>query len=148
MVGRTLLREKRVGRFSVELEVANYGDMVLAERGLLAANKVRRQMIAGVVDSGAAMLVLPEPVVKQLGLRLKRKARVRYADGRTRQRWGAEGVHVRLLGRDDTFSAVVEPQWKDALVGAIVLEALDLLVDSKKQRVLPRDASGPLYEIE
>jgi hypothetical protein len=52
------------------------------------------------------------------------------------------------LGRDDTFSAVVEPNRKEALIGAIVLEALDLLVDSKNQRLVPRDASGPVYEIE
>ena len=36
-------------------------------------DKVRRQTIAGVVDPGAAMLVLPQSVVKRLGLRLKGK---------------------------------------------------------------------------
>lgn len=29
-----------------------------------------------------------------------------------------------------------------------VLEALDLLVDCKHQRLVPRDPSGPIYEIE
>jgi predicted aspartyl protease len=148
MATRTLSGEKAVGRFSVEFELANYEDMALANRGLLPPDKVRRQTIKGVVDNGAAMLVLPQSVVKQLGLRLKRKAKVRYADGRTRLRWEAAGAHVELLGRDDTFSAVVEPQRKDALIGAIVLEALDLLVDSRNQRLIPRDASGPIYEIE
>jgi hypothetical protein len=35
-----------------------------------------------------------------------------------------------------------------ALVGAIVLEDLDLLVDCVDQRLVPRDPSGPTYEIE
>jgi hypothetical protein len=29
-----------------------------------------------------------------------------------------------------------------------VLEALDLLVDCQHNRVVPRDPSGPIYEIE
>jgi hypothetical protein len=35
-----------------------------------------------------------------------------------------------------------------ALIGAIVLEDLDLLVDCTAKRVLPRDPRGAIYEIE
>ena len=53
---------------------------------------------------------------------------------------GAEGVYVQLLGRHGTFTAIVEPRRTTALVGAIVLEDLDLLVDcTAEQRVVPRD---------
>jgi len=145
---RNLVGEKTVGRTLVDVEIANYGDMVMADRGALAPDKIRRQTIKAIVDSGAASLVLPESVAKQLGLRQKRKAKVRYADGRTRLRWEVADAHIELLGRDSTFDAIVEPQRKDALIGAIVLEALDLLVDSKHQRLIPRDPSGPLFEIE
>ena len=137
-----------VGKFSVEFEVANYGDRELAERGFLPAGQVRRQTITGVVDCGAAKLVLPQAVVKRLGLRLGGTAKVRYADGRRAQRREAKGAFIKLLGRDDTFTAVVEPKRTTALVGAIVLEALDLLVDCKNQRVIPRDPRSPIYEIE
>jgi hypothetical protein len=137
-----------VGRFSVELEVANNDDLALARRGLLPPDQVRRETISGVVDSEASMLVLPQAVVKKLGLLLGDKIRVRYADGRTAQRREAEGVRVDLLGRHGTFRAVVEPKRTSALVGAIVLEDLDLLVDCKHQRVVPRDPHGILYEID
>jgi predicted aspartyl protease len=147
-VATKLRGEKQVGRFSVQLEVANYVDVELAARGQLAPNKVRRQTIQGVVDSGAASLVLPGTVVKQLGLRLKRKVRVRYANNSRAMRWEATGVQVDLLGRDGLFEALVEPRRKDALIGAIVLEALDLLIDPKNQCLIPRYASGPLYELE
>ncbi len=66
-----------VGRFSVELEVANYGDITLLQRGLLPPDQVRREMIQGVVDSGATKLVLPEAVVKRLGLPLGAKVKVK-----------------------------------------------------------------------
>src|SRR5437016_4248745 len=81
-----------VRRFSVEFEVANYEDIALAKRRKLPPGRVRRQTIRGVVDSGATRLVLPESVVKQLGLPLVDKIKVRYADGRSAQRRVAEGA--------------------------------------------------------
>jgi predicted aspartyl protease len=137
-----------VGRFSVDFEVANNDDLALVRRGLLPADQVRRRTVSGVVDPGAAMLVLPQAVVKQLGLPLGNKVRVRYADGHRAQRREAEAVYVELLGRHNTFTAVIEPKRDTALIGAIVLEALDLLVDNRRARLIPRHPAGPLYEIE
>ena len=101
-----------------------------------------------IVDSGATKLVLPEALVKELGLPRGDKIKVRYADGRTAQRRGAEGVYVELLGRHGTFTAVVEPNRDTALLGAIVLEDLDLLVDCPNERVVPRDPHVVVHEIE
>jgi len=137
-----------VGCFSVEFEVANNDDMALARRRKLPPGQVRRQTIRGVVDSGATRLVLPQSVVKQLGLPLRDKIKVRYADGRRAMRRVATEVFVKLLGRDGLFSAIVEPKRETALIGAIVLEDLDLLVDCVSHQVVPRDPSGPVYEIE
>ena len=136
-----------VGRISVEFEVANYADLIRAQDGTLPPDQVRRETIQGVVDSGATKLVLPHAVVKRLGLPSGDKVKVRYADGRQAQREGAEGVYVQLLGRHGTFTAIVEPRRKTALVGAIVLEDLDLLVDCAAQRLVPRDPRGAIYEI-
>jgi len=138
----------RVGRVTVELLVANYGDLALARRGLLAEDKVRRQTISGIVDSAAARLVLPQGLVTQLGLPLGEKINIRYADGRRVQRLQAEDVYVEILGRHGTFTAIVEPRRRTALIGFIVLGDLDLLVDCLHQRLEPRDPAGPLYEIE
>jgi len=137
-----------VERFSVELEIANNDDLALARRGLLRPDQVRRETILGVVDSGATRLVLPEEIVKRLGLPQGDSIKVRYADGRRAKRRRADGVYVQLLGRHGTFSAIVEPKRKTALVGAIVLEDLDLLVDCIGERVIPRDPSGVTSDIE
>jgi predicted aspartyl protease len=133
---------------SLDIEVANSDDLALVRRGLLPPDQVRRETIQGVVDSGATKLVLPEAVVKRLGLPLGDTIKVRYADGRRVQRREAEGAYVTLLGRHDTFSAIVEPRRDTALIGAMVLEGLDLLVDCQTQRVVPRDPRGAIYEIE
>lgn len=137
-----------VGRFAVQFDVANYGDLVAARRGFAEADKVRRLTIPGVVDSGAARLVLPQAVARKLGLPTGDPVGVRYADGRRATRGTAEGVYVELLGRHGTFTAIVEPKRRTALIGAIVLEDLDLLVDSTKQRLVPRDPRWVINEIE
>jgi len=137
-----------MGRFNVEFQIANYGDLALAQRGLLPQDQVRRQTVSGVVDSGAAKLVLPEALVKQLGLPLGDKIKVRYADGRRTQRRQAEGAYIEIMGRHGTFTAIVEPKRETALIGAIVLEDFDFLVDCQHQRLVPRNPEGPLFEIE
>jgi predicted aspartyl protease len=137
-----------MGRFSVDIEVANNDDMALVRRGMMPPDEVRRETIRGVVDSGASKLVLPQGVVERLGLPLGNPVRVRYADGRRARRRETEGVFVQLLGRHGIFTAISEPRRETALIGAIVLEDLDLLVDVVEQRVIPRDPSGATYEIE
>jgi hypothetical protein len=42
----------------------------------------------------------------------------------------------------------VEPRRRTALIGAIVLEDLDLLVDSTNECLIPRDPRIKTYEIE
>jgi len=138
-----------MGRFSVEFEVANNEDVTMAKHGMLDAAKIRRKTICGVVDSGAAMLVLPESVTKELGLPIKtKKVKVRCADGRRGQRPEVEEIRLYLLGRDAAFSAIAEPKRDTALIGAIVLEQLDLLVDCTKGLLVPRDPDNKVSEIE
>ena len=137
-----------MSRFSVNFEVANYYDLAAVRRGDLDSSKVRRLTIPGLVDTGASRLVLPKGVVEQLGLPASEVVKVKYADGRTAKRPVVQGVHVELQGRSSVFKAVVEPKRDTALIGAIVLEDLDFLVDCEKQRLVPRDPKFIISEIE
>jgi predicted aspartyl protease len=142
-------REKKtMGRFSVEFEVANNDDLAAVRRGALKPSEVRRLTVAGVVDSGATNLVLPKRVMEQLGLPVTNHVKVKYADGRVRKRPAVQGVYLSLQGRDSVFSATVEPKRDTALIGAIVLETLDFLVDNKHKRLVPRDPDYIVNEIE
>jgi len=139
---------KPVSRFKIEFEVANSIDVGMADRGALDPAKVRHMTIQGVVDSGASRLVLPPSVAKHLGLIPSGKIRVRSADRRSGTRDVVKGVYVRILGRDGTFTAAIEPKRRTALVGAIVLEDLDFLLDSGRERLVPRDKRMVVSEIE
>ena len=137
-----------MGRFAVEFEVANRGDVYLAEGGHVRPDAVRRIRLQGVVDTGATRLVLPKAVVESLGLKATGKIAVRYADGRRAVRSTVADVQVELLGRRGVFTASIEPRRKTALIGAIVLEDLDFLVDPTHQRLVPRDPKMIVSEAE
>ena len=51
-------------------------------------------------------------------------------------------------GRESIFNAIVEPDRESALIGAIVMEDLDLLIDCTAQRLVPRDPKQIISEVE
>ncbi len=142
------IKEPTMGRFSVEVELANNEDLTRAKDGSITSEQVRRARIRGVVDSGATRLVIPESVAQQLGLDISGSAKVRYADGRVAERPIAQNIHLSYGGRSSVFNAVVEPDRQSLLIGAIVLEDLDFLVDCTAGRLMPRDPKQIVSEAE
>lgn len=143
-----LRKEPQVGRFSVEVDLTNDEDLVRAKAGLISNDQVRRVRISGMVDSGATRLVIPEFVAQQLGLELNRTMKVRYADHRTATRAVAERIRLAYAGRDSVFNAIIEPDRESALIGAIVMEDLDLIIDCTSQQLIPRDPNQIISEVE
>ncbi len=143
-----MLKEAEMGRVIAEIVVANNRDVVALGRADKAVDRVKHVTIKGIVDSGAVRLVLPQRVVDELGLASDGEMTVRFADNRREKRQIVNNVWVQLLGRHSVFTAVVEPARDDALIGAIVLEELDLLVDCGTQSLYPREPDSILTEIE
>ncbi len=101
------------------------------------------------VDTGATLLVLPGDLAKELALPTIRQQTIKYANEQTDARdvvWGAE---VTICGRTGVFEAVVEPEKKYALLGAVVMETLDLIVEPRSLGVYPNPRSVlPMAEME
>ena len=137
-----------MGRVAMEVELTNYQDKVLAEAGALAPDKVRRMRVEGIIDSGAAHLVIPQSAADALGVPVIGEAGVRYADDRRATKKVVNAVEVGLLNRSGIFRAIVEPDRKNALIGAIVLEDMDFVVDCRQLKLVPRDPDRIQSEIE
>jgi predicted aspartyl protease len=137
-----------MGRVAVEVDLINFADTVRAKDGTIQPDQVRRVRAKGVVDTGANWLVLPKTLADQLGIRPTAKVQVTYADRRRATRPDLEGVQLEVLGRHGLFRAIVEPKREDVLIGAIVLEDLDLIVDCVTQTLQPRDPKQYTAEIE
>jgi predicted aspartyl protease len=128
-----------VGRVTSEVVLANNEDMALASRGALAPENVRRVRAKGIVDTGANHVVLPKTIADQLGLPIHGHATVRYADNRTATRVVVKQLSLEVAGREGTFRAIVEPDRDSVLIGVLVLEDLDLIVDPGRETLVPRD---------
>ena len=101
------------------------------------------------VDTGATLLVLPESLVQELQLPHIRRQTVKYANEECADRDVVYGVEVEICERKGVFEAVVEPNKTYALLGAVVMEALDLIVEPRDLRIYPNPRSKlPMAEIE
>ena len=132
----------------MDVELSNHKDRHLAEDGHLDADAVRECTIEGWVDTGATQVVIPKVVADSLGLPFRIKTSVRFADGRRETQDVVGDLWLRVCGRESVFSAVVEPGREDVLIGAIVLEELDLLADPKAGTCYPRDPEEILTVVE
>jgi predicted aspartyl protease len=144
----TLATEQKMGRFSVEVEVTNDEDVYRANAGIIPQAEIRRARVRGVVDTGATRLVIPEALADQLGLGISGTTQVRYGDGQTAERAIVQRIRLAYGGRESIFSAIVEPGRESILVGAIVLDELDFVVDCIAQRLVPRDPNQIISEVE
>jgi predicted aspartyl protease len=140
-----------MGDVYVEVELVNYQDRVLVEHGYREAASIRQERVRVLADSGATLLVLPQDLVERLGLRITdRKVIVTYADERKDERPVAGVLTIRVGERDMETECVVGPPRSEPLLGQIILERLDLLVDCAQGRLVPRPESPylPLLKLK
>jgi len=96
------------------------------------------------VDTGAVMLLVGRDIAERLELPMMGRAIVTLADDSRQEMDKAGPVYLQLGDRADYFSCLVGPIGCEPLIGQLVLEALDLVVDCSRQRVRPRPDS-PAY---
>ena len=130
-----------MGEVKIEVELENAVDRELFRRHHIQESEIRRARVLVLVDSGAVMPVLAQDLAEALGLREEGRVIVTYADERREERPLAGIVTVRVGTRSTSVNCVVGPPGSESLLGQIVLEAMDLLVDCAQQRFVPRPES-------
>ena len=139
-----------MGEIVTSMGLENTVDRDNASEGLRDESTVRRTTVEGVVDTGAVMLMLPEDVVGQLGLRTRRQVTVTYANEYREIRQVAGPVTVQIGNRFMNADCIVGPPSSEPLIGQIVLEALDLAADCANRTLGPRPESpdSPLLKLK
>ena len=127
-----------MGEVRVQAALANATDETLARNGQLAASNIRTYNADALVDTGPVPNVIPAHVAQQLGLGMRGQRVTEYADGRKDTVPVTEPLLVNILGRDMVTDAVVLGD--EVIIGQVVLEMLDLLVDPVNRRVIPNPA--------
>ena len=124
-----------MGQVHVQVTLHNMRELVMVRLGHLDPAQVHTVETEALVDTGAMHLVLPDTLAGQLGLLRLRTQATTMADGREGLYAQTEAVTIEVLGRAFDVSALV--MGHTVLLGAIVLEGLDLAVDPTRQQLMP-----------
>jgi len=133
-----------------EIKLINSSDEAIAESGMVNNHQIRETTVNALVDTGAWTLVINEAMRQKLGLR-KRQIDTKtgtLADGSKTNYCLAGPVKVIWKNRDTNCDAIVLPEADEILLGAIPLEAMDLIVHPRKEEVVGAHGEEELHKIK
>ena len=130
-----------------EITLRNAVDVFTARRGITEESEVRETTVRALVDTGAGTLVINEDVRRQLGLELVKSDGGRLANGTWQAYSLTEPVQVQWKDRDMVCEAIFLPDADEILLGAIPLEAMDLIVNPANMELIGAHGDRPVHRI-
>jgi len=118
-----------------ELTLVNDVDTCNAKRGYIKADEIRQTTVQAIVDTGAWTLVINEDTRDKLGLDDKGFGEATLADGQKGEYPMAGPLEIWWKNRRFTCDALVIPDAPDVLLGALVLEGMDLTINPLRELV-------------
>jgi clan AA aspartic protease len=125
-----------MGLVYADIELINGEDIVLARRGIIEADEIKRMRINALVDTGSYMLAINENIQEQLQLPIVEKRKAQLANGHIVEYDVVAPIEIRFKNRRSTCSAMVLPADSEPLLGAISLEDMDVLIHPSKQELI------------
>ena len=137
-----------MGEIKVKVLLENERDIAMWQEGRLKKEELRRVELEALVDTGAVMVLLPQDVVEALGLKKIDKAIVTLANEEKIELDVVGTVSLMIGNRKMKTDCLVGPPQCEPLIGQIVLERLDLIVDPLKRTISPRPESPYLPSLK
>ena len=125
-----------MGTVHAEITFKNVRDEVFAKEGFIRAGDIRTAAVTAVVDTGSMYMVITEELRQKLGLEIKGETIARIASGERIISKLTEAVEVQWKDRDIILQTLVIPGAKNVLLGALALEAMDLMVNPVTQELI------------
>jgi predicted aspartyl protease len=112
--------------------------------------EIRQVELDCLIDSGAVLSYIPQEVVELLGIPENGNVIVKYANEKKEEVKKAGPVKIKIGNRSGNFDCIVGPPNCEPLIGQIVLEELDLLIDPKEKKLVVRPESPflPLLKLK
>jgi clan AA aspartic protease len=127
-----------MGQVTMRVTLTNARERVMARLGHLAPAAVHTTEVEALIDTGTMRSVVPPAIADALGLVRMGRTEAQMADGR----WGevelTEAVDVTLVAGVERSTVVpMLVMGETVLLGATVLEGMDLVVDWARSRLMP-----------
>lgn len=130
-----------MGKTVEKMKILNYVDAVKAKEKLIPENSVRKVELEGVVDTGATYVCISRKDIEKLGLPFHKIVKIKTANGDAKRRL-CRGAEIELKGRSFVMDILENDDNTPPLIGYLLLEALDLVVDPKSRKVIPNPEHG------
>ena len=118
-----------------ELTLVNDVDTCNVELGYIKKDEVRQMTVQAIVDTGAWTIVINNETREKLGLDDKGLGEATLAGGQKAEYPMAGPLEVCWKNRHLVCEALVIPNAPDILLGAWVLEGMDLTINPKRELV-------------
>jgi clan AA aspartic protease len=137
-----------MGLVHAEITLKNAKDMVRAGDGLIPDYKIRQTTVNALVDSGAWTMVVNEATREILGLDAEKTAPGTLADGTKAEYKLSSQLEISWKNRQFICQAVIVPNAEENLLGAIPLEAMDLMINPCSQELVGVHGDEALYSLK
>jgi clan AA aspartic protease len=137
-----------MGLVHAEIILRNAGDVTSVKRGYIKEPEIRQKAVTAMVDTGAATLVINEAIRQELGLTVESTYKAELADGSLQIYDLTEAVQIQWKNRDAICRAVLVPHANEILLGAIPLEAMDLIINPSKQELVGAHGDTAVYMLK
>ena len=130
-----------------EITLKNVGDIMAEQRGYIKKPEIREVTLNAMVDTGAWTLVINEDIREKLGLEITGIDYGTLADGAKETYNVAGPLQVIWKDRKTICEALVLPDAKEILLGAIPIEALDLMIHPRTEEVVGAHGDLPVHRV-
>ena len=130
-----------MGEVKVKVKIINFGDIIKASDGIISDKDIREVEVDAVIDTGATYMCLPPGVIEELGLYYSHSVPVFTANGEVMRRIFL-GAHITIMERSVEMEVLESDRTTPPLVGFLILEALDFVVDTVGQKLIPNPEHG------
>ena len=125
-----------MGTVYTEITLLNAVDLGKVTEGLLKEEDVRSLTVKALADTGAMYMVINEETRQKLGLGIRGERIALIANGQREIAKVTDPVTIQWKNRETACPAMVMPDAKVVLFGAIAMEGMDLMVNPVTQEVV------------
>ena len=124
-----------MGLVHAEIELINRIDLAMAAKYEIGEEEIKRITVTALVDSGSFETAINQNIQEYLQIPIIGRKRFEMADGTVSELDIVSPLDIRFMDRDVTTRAVVLPGNSEVLLGMIPMEAMDLIIDAKRQEL-------------
>ena len=127
--------EGNMGLIYADLELVSSEDLALARKEYITKDKIKREKVRALVDSGAYMMCINEHIKTQLDLPVVNITEGELANGKIEKYEVVGPLIVNFKNRTTSCNAVVLPGRSEVLLGSIPMEDLDVVLVPQKNTI-------------